>query len=235
MLIQSIVLLFGQEKFLLKGYGVNDLRHFYFFDNLSQERLAKINSFATHRKMSKGTILFYEKERPKALTLLIEGVLKVYKTDPKNNEVVMHRFRPMSLIAEMAVLEGLPYPASAVFETDGEVIQIDFDRFKNEFLSDPDVAFIFFKSLSKKIRYLESVIALNVVLDSTARLAKFIHDTDGAALVDYKNYQLAEHLHMTPETLSRVFQKLLKLDLLEKDLSNNYKIKNKEGLHALTD
>ena len=211
-----------------------DLRSFYFFDNLTQEQLETINSFAIRKKMPKGSILFYEKELPKSLTLLTEGLLKVYKTDPKNNEIVMHRFKPISLVAEMAVLEGLPYPASAIFETDGEVIQIDFERFKNEFLHDPDVAFVFFKSLSKKIRYLESVIALNIVLDSTSRLAKFIFDTNGEALTQYKHYQLAEHLHMTPETLSRVFKKLLQLNLLEKD-ATNYKIKNKEGLEALFD
>ncbi|MDD2358147.1 MAG: Crp/Fnr family transcriptional regulator [Thiovulaceae bacterium] len=214
---------------------MSDLKKFYFFNNLSEEQLAIIDTFATRVKMPKGSVLFYEKEQPKSLTLLTEGVLKVYKTDLKNNEIVMHRFMPTTLIAEMAVLEGLPYPASAVFESDGEVIQIDFARFKNEFLHDPDIAFLFFKSLSKKIRYLESVIALNVVLDSTTRLAKFIYDTDGNALITYKNYQLAEHLHMTPETLSRVFKKLLKLNLLEKDLNNTYKIKNKEGLQALFD
>jgi len=210
---------------------VNELRQFYFFENLSDEQLETINSFAVRRKLKKGAILFYEKEMPKALTLLTKGVLKVYKTDPKYNEIVMHRFTPTTLVAEMAVLEGLPYPASAIFETDGEIIQIDFDRFKKEFLHDPDVALILFKSLSMKIRYLDSVIALNIVLDSTSRLAKYIYDTDGAAL-HYKHYQLAEHLHMTPETLSRVFKKLLKLDLLEKE-SHNYVIKNKEGLLAL--
>ncbi len=208
-----------------------DLRQFYFFENLSDEQLKIISSFAVRKKMNKGSIVFYEKDLPKTLTLLTVGVLKVYKTDPKNNEIVMGRFKPTSLIAEMAVLEGIPYPASAVFETDGEIIQIDFDRFKKEFLHDPDISFALFKSLSKKIRYLESVIALNVVLDSTARLAKFIYDTEGA-LTQYKHYQIAEQLHMTPETLSRTFKKLVILDLLEK-VSNGYRIKNKEGLHVL--
>ena len=208
-----------------------DLRQFYFFENLSDAQLRLLSSFAIRKKMSKGSIVFYEKERPKTLTLLTEGVLKVYKTDPKNNEIVMGRFKPSSLIAEMAVLEGIPYPASAAFETDGEVIQIDFERFKKEFFHDPDVAFVFFKSLSKKIRYLESVIALNVVLDSTARLAKFIYDTEDA-LTQFKHYQIAEQLHMTPETLSRTFKKLVVLDLLEK-VSNGYRIKNRQGLQVL--
>ena len=143
----------------------------------------------------------------------------------------MHRFRPLGLVAEMALLEGIPYPASASFETDGEVIEIDFERFKKEFIRNPDISFLFFKSLSKKIKYLEDVIALNVVLDSTARLAKYLYDHDNA-LTTLKHYQLAEHLHMTPETLSRTFKKLVVLNLLEKK-PQGYGIKNREGLHVL--
>jgi len=75
------------------------------------------------------------------------------------------------------------------------------------------------------------VIALNIVLDSTARLAKYIYDKS-TTLTNLKQYQVAEHLHMTPETLSRTFKKLVILELLEKD-SNGYKIKNKEGLRVL--
>jgi CRP/FNR family transcriptional regulator len=90
---------------------------------------------------------------------------------------------------------------------------------------------MFFKSLSKKIKYLESVIALNVVLDSTARLAKFLCDNKNA-LGTLKHYEVATHLHMTPETLSRTFKKLLVLDLVEKE-PEGYKIKNREGLKVL--
>ncbi len=210
---------------------MTNLRKIYFFETLSDEQLELLGSFSTKKHFDKGAILFYEKEQPTTLTLLIEGTLKVYKTDPKNNEIIMHRFRPISLIAEMATLEGMPYPASAAFETEGTVIEIDFERFKKEFLHDPDVALLLFKSLSKKIKYLEDVIALNVVLDSTARLAKFLCDNDNV-LTELKHYQLAEHLHMTPETLSRTFKKLVVLDLLEKE-SNGYRIKSREGLRVL--
>jgi CRP/FNR family transcriptional regulator len=211
---------------------VNDLKQCYFFENLDDEQLALLSTFSHKKHYEKGAILFYEKEKPKSLILLIEGILKVYKTDQKNNEVIMHRFMPVSLVAEMAVLEDILYPASAAFESAGVVIEIDFEKFKKEFLHNPHIALIFFKSLSKKIKYLEDVIALNVVLDSTARLAKYIYDKSDA-LKSLKQYQVAEHLHMTPETLSRTFKKLIILELLEKDESTGYKIKNREGLRVL--
>jgi len=210
---------------------MQDLRRCSFFENLDEEQLKLLSSFAIRKKYTKGSILFYEKDVPKSLILLTEGVLKVYKTDQKNNEIIMHMFHPVSMIAEMVVLENIPYPASAAFETDGSIIEIDFERFKKEFFNNPEVALVLFKSLSRKIRYLENVIALNVVLDSTARLAKFLYD-NGDSPESIKQYQLAEQLHMTPETLSRTFKKLVILGLLEKD-SKGYHIKNKQGLQVL--
>jgi len=210
---------------------MDDLRNFYYFENLNDEQFKLLSSFARKNKYEKDSILFYEKEVPTSLILLVEGTLKVYKTDMKNNEIILNRFRPMSMIAEMAILEGIPYPASAVFETNGTIIEIDFERFKKEFFNNPEIALMFFKSLSKKIKYLEDVIALNIVLDSTSRLAKFLCNNE-ETLKSLKHYEVAKHLHMTPETLSRTFKKLVVLDLVEKD-SSGYIIKSRDGLEVL--
>jgi len=207
-----------------------DLRCVSCFENLEDSELEFLSSFSHKRQFKKGEILFYEKDTPKHLTLLTEGILKVYKTDVKNNEIVLHRFMPTSLIAEMAVFEGMDYPASAAFESDGSVIEIDFAKFKSGFLTNADVAFNFFRSLSKKIKYLEDVISLNIVLDSTSRTAKYICENESA--LDMKNNQLAKYLHMTPETLSRIFKKFTKLGFIEK-VHGGYRVTNKEGLTIL--
>ncbi|RLA73043.1 MAG: Crp/Fnr family transcriptional regulator [Epsilonproteobacteria bacterium] len=211
-------------------YNVDDLRKISFFENLDDKELKLLASFSRKKSFSKGEIVFYEKNMPSSLILLTEGVLKVYKTDLKNNEIVLHRFKPYSLVAEMVTLEGLPYPASGSFDTDGAIIEIDFEKFKKEFFNNPEVALNFFKSLSKKIKNLESVISLNIVLDSTARIAKYICENDEALTM--KHSQLAQYLHMTPETLSRMFKKLVTLELVEKT-SSGYVITNREGLRVL--
>lgn len=210
--------------------NIEDLRKISFFENLDEKDLKLLASFSRKRSYSKGEIVFYEKEIPTSLIFLTEGILKVYKTDLKNNEVVLSRFKPITLVAEMVTLEDLPYPASGSFDTDGTVIEIDFEKFKKEFFNNPTVALNFFKSLSRKIKNLESVISLNIVLDSTARIAKYISENEEALRM--KHSQLAQHLHMTPETLSRMFKKLVTLELVEKT-SNGYVITNREGLRVL--
>ena len=131
----------------------------------------------------------------------------------------------------MAVLEAIPFPASASFETDGSVILIDFKRFRESFMDNPKIAYTLIKSLSKKVKNLEEVIDLNIVLDTTARLAKCLY-TDETVLGKLKNYQLADDLHMTPETLSRTLKKFSVLGLITKG-RHGYAITNREGLRVL--
>jgi CRP/FNR family transcriptional regulator len=207
------------------------LQQCYFFENLDSDDIKELESISKKVSYTKGSILFYEKEDANSLILLVEGVVKIYKTDLKNNEVVMRRFRAPTLVAEMAAFEEIPFPASASFETDGTVIIIDFKRFKERFMDKPGVAYAIIKSLSRKVKNLEEVIDLNIVLDTTARLAKYIYENE-AILDELKNYQIAEDLHMTPETLSRTLKKFSVLGLLEKG-DNGYEIKNIEGLRVL--
>lgn len=206
---------------------IEELKNINFFENLDDKELQLLLSIARKRVFSQGEILFYEKDKAQHLTMVLEGIVKVYKIDPKNNEIVLHRFRPKSLVAEMAVFEGIPYPASAAFESDGSVLEIDFEKFQEYFLANKDIALALFRSLTQKIKYLDNVIALNVVLDSTARVAKYICEDDDAFKM--KNNQLAKYLHMTPETLSRILKKFTKLGFVTKE-NNSYKIVDEEAL-----
>jgi len=206
---------------------IEELKSINFFENLDDKELQLLLSIARKRVFSQGEILFYEKDKVQHLTMVLEGIVKIYKIDPKNNEIVLHRFRPKSLVAEMAVFEGIPYPASAAFESDGSVLEIDFEKFQEYFLANKDIALALFRSLTQKIKYLDNVIALNVVLDSTARVAKYICEDEDA--LKMKNNQLAQYLHMTPETLSRILKKFTKLGFVKKE-NNSYKIVNEEAL-----
>ncbi len=208
-----------------------DLSSCYFFQNLDAEDIRALDNITKKVSYTKGSILFYEKEDADNLIILVEGVVKIYKTDLKNNEVVMRRFRAPTLVAEMATLEEIPFPASASFETDGTVYIIDFKKFKEKFMQKPSISYAIIKSLSKKVKNLEEVIDLNIVLDTTARLAKYLHEREGN-LNELKNYQIAEDLHMTPETLSRTLKKFTILGLVEKG-DNGYVVTNLEGLAVL--
>lgn len=206
------------------------IEKFYFFDNLPKEKLNRLKEISKTKTYSKGEIAFFEGERTDHLMILTQGILQIYKSDAKGNKIVLHVFYPYSLIAEIVNFENMPYPATGEFLTDGKVILIDYKKFEKEFLKDPEVAFTIIKSLTNKIRYLEHVITNDLVLSSTARVAKFIYEHEREFL-NLKKNEIAELLNITPETLSRIITKFKKLGILEKHKSN-YVVKEKEALRS---
>jgi CRP/FNR family transcriptional regulator len=182
------------------------LQNIFIFRSFGQKDLEKLATITMSKNYSKDSILFYEGEFPKKLYILTDGVISVNKTDAKGNEILLHRFLPTSLIAEMATFQEMNFPATAKFETNGTVLEVDYKPFKEQFISDPKILFEITKSLCVKIKYLEETITTQLTLDSTARVAKFLYENE-KVLKSLKQTQIATMLNITPETLSRILRK----------------------------
>ena len=206
---------------------MHPLRDFFFFDELDDEHFKEIEQISKVVHYKKGSIAFFEGEEATSLFIL-EGVLQVYKTDMKGNRIILHHFFPKTMVAELANLEHMPFPASAEFETDGVAVVIDYPKFEEKFLACPNVSRLFIRSLTKKVKYLENVIANNMVMDSTARVAKFIYEHEND-IVKLKKRSIAADLNMTPETLSRILKKFVTLKLIKKE-KEQIVILDKQGL-----
>lgn len=190
------------------------LNDIYLFKDLSEETINKIEEFSTLLKLSKNNIVFYEGDESKDLYLLSKGIIKLYKTSSNDKEIILKYFHSNEFIAEVANFEQIPYPATAQSFTDVEIIRIDFEKLKELIFLDPQLSFVIQKSLIKKIRNLENVVSLQLVLDSKERIAKFIHDHT-EDFFNTKNVEIAEILNMSPETLSRMLSSLRSEGLID--------------------
>lgn len=188
----------------------DNLKDFAFFSLLEEKDLLRLKEISVKKKFNKDEILFYRGDEPKYLYLLLKGIAKLYTYDFKDNEVVIHNLFATSFIAEIANYEGVNFPANCSFETDAEVLLIDYKKFKNEFLLKPEISMLFIKSLTKKIKALESFISYNISLNSKEKIARFLIENE-EILINLKQTKIAQILNITPETFSR------KLAVLKKD------------------
>ncbi|MEO1924258.1 MAG: Crp/Fnr family transcriptional regulator [Nautiliaceae bacterium] len=200
-----------------------ELKEFFLFKGLNEEEINQIKEFTIIKKLKKDEIVFYEKENPAYLHLLIEGVARVYKIDNKGNELIIHKFMPVSLIAELANLENIPYPANCAMDSDGVILKIEFEKFK-KFMKKGDVCFSIMSSLLRKMKYLDGLIQANLVLDTETKIAKFIYENP-EAFESLKQHSIATLLNIKPETLSRKLKKFKELGIIE-SIGNKLKIKN---------
>ncbi len=172
------------------------------FEALTGEEMEKLYAISSEISYQKGNILFYEGDQPLRLFLLLDGIVKVYKVDTKGNEIVMHFFQPQTLIAETAHIEKIPYPATAVCETNCVLLEIDYGAFERDFLRNPEISLKIINSLSKKIKALQTVISRNLTMDTFSRLCRFLYENE-EHVGEISHRQIAAILNITPETLSR--------------------------------
>jgi len=191
-------------------------KDYAYFDFLEQKDIERLKEISFKKAYKKGEILFYKGDEPRYLHLLIFGVVKLYIHDFKDNEVVIHNLVGPSLIAEIVNYEEINFIANCSFETNCEVILIDYKRFKEEFLLKPEISMFFIKSLTKKIKYLENFINYNITLNSLEKIAKFLYENE-KLLSSLKQVKIAQILNITPETFSRGLTKLKKDKIIEND------------------
>jgi len=191
-------------------------KDYAYFDFLEQKDIERLKEISFKKAYKKGEILFYKGDEPRYLHLLIFGVAKVYIHDFKDNEVVIHNLVGPSLIAEIVNYEEINFIANCSFETNAEVLLIDYKKFKEEFLLRPEISMFFIKSLTKKIKYLEKFINYNITLNSLEKIAKFLFENE-KLLSSLKQVKIAQILNITPETFSRGLTKLKKDKIIEND------------------
>jgi CRP/FNR family transcriptional regulator len=203
------------------------LKEIPLFSNLDFKDLEELKNISQIIELKKNDVVFYEGDKSNFLYILTSGEAKIYKTDKKGNEIILHRFIAPTLLAERANLASIPYPANCAMITEGIVLKIDFQKFK-DLMKKEDICFKIMQSLLKKMTSLEETINNNMVLDIPTRIAKFIYENSDR-FENLKQHEIANLLNIKPETLSRKLKKLKELNIIENQ-NSKLKIKNKEKL-----
>lgn len=202
------------------------------FSKLSDIQLEKLKKISVVKKYNAKEILFYEGDEPIYLYVLLQGTLKVYKTNHKGQQIFLHQFYPGGLVAELAHFEHIPYPATAEFTSNSEVLRIDYQALEKDFFKNPEISFEIIKSLIAKHKILIDVIQKEVILTAEAKVAKFILDNH-ELFETLKNTQIASVLNLTPETLSRILGRFKASGWIEQEERHHLNILDKEALLAM--
>ena len=167
----------------------------------------EIEKIGILRHYSSGEIVFYEGDDSRYFHLLIEGEVSIFKSSASTETLQIHRFRAPSLIAEVATLKSIPYPASCEATQPSTILKIARDPFLALIQSDPSLSIAIISSLTQKIGALEHALSRHSAPSALAKVARLIRD-DRDIFKRLKGIEIARHIGITPETLSRTIKKL---------------------------
>lgn len=190
------------------------------FNHLSSQQRREIEHIGILRHYNVDEIVFYEGEDSRYFHLLIDGEVSVYKSTSGNEPIVIHRFRGPSLIAEVATLKQIPYPASCQALQNSLILKIARDPFLQLLQNDPSLSIALISSLTQKISLLEHSLQRHSAPNAMAKVARFIRD-DAELYHRLKGVEISKMLGITPETFSRMVTKLKSEGIIRFDSTKN--------------
>ncbi|MCU0549343.1 MAG: Crp/Fnr family transcriptional regulator [Leptolyngbya sp. Prado105] len=191
------------------------------FQGLPVDQLAKLVELAIVQSYNKGEILFHQGDEGIGFFVVRSGRVKVFKLSADGKEQILHIFGQGDHFAEVPVLDGLCFPASASALEKLEVLFFPRQAFLQLLEQQPTLAINLLKSFARHLRTFSHLVDNLALREVPARLANYLlslsEQAGNAEVVelDLPKGQLAARLGTIPETLSRVFAKLSREGLIE--------------------
>jgi CRP-like cAMP-binding protein len=200
---------------------LNFIKQLSFFNSLDNEKLNIIDNISKVITHPKNSILYYENDINNKIFFLVSGLLKVYKIDKFENEIFLYYIHKNSLISELTTLDNdmIRCFSNAEFMEESTILEVDFSEFKAEFLSKNILNNEFINEILLKTQQLHCVVNRELVFDATAKVAFSLCD-DLEMFNSLKRHEISFMLHIQPETLSRVLNKLKRSAIIDIENSN---------------
>jgi CRP-like cAMP-binding protein len=185
------------------------------FRLLAPDLLERIGASARRRTLQAGELVFREGEPCRGFFAIEAGAVKLYRTSPDGREQVVHNLTRGLTFAEAAVLGMGRYPVSAcATESPTQLIEIAGEPFLALFREDGRLGPAVVSSLCMRLLALVERVEELSLLHAGSRLARYLlrQPASGPAErarieLPLAKKELAAHLSMTPETLSRLLRR----------------------------
>ncbi len=213
------------------------------FAEFGDEALARLAARSVTRTYGAGHVLFTAGEACRGLYVVEWGRVRIYRTSPSGREQVLHTEGPGHAVAELPLLDGGAYPASAIAEVESRLVFVPRAEFEALYRDNADVAQAVIRELGKRLRHLVQVTETLAFRDVAARLALHLaqyaeqHGTPTAhgteLVLDRTREELALELGTARESVSRAFKQLAQNGLVERMSRTRLRIPDVERLRTL--
>jgi len=152
------------------------LKKIPFLAPLKEEELRSLLPFLKEKKFKKNQALFHEGEPGRCLFLIRSGNVKVYKLSSDGKEKILRIFGPDDFFAELPLLDGGKYPASAETLSDCTLLCLSREDFLKTLSANPTIMKKIYEVVGERLRHFTTMVTDLTLKDASCRLAGFLLD-----------------------------------------------------------
>jgi CRP-like cAMP-binding protein len=147
-----------------------------FFVGFSSDKLEMVGQRVFERNLARGEMALNEGAEPGALYFVAEGVIKLFKTSAEGKEQIISLMRPGDSFNDVPMFDGGPAPANAQALGQVKLYGIQRDDLEMMLKQYPELSHNVIIVLSRKIRYLISLVEDLSFRSVISRVAKILLD-----------------------------------------------------------
>jgi CRP-like cAMP-binding protein len=211
------------------------LRKCLLMRGLDDESVALLAAVGVIKRFAKNEQIFREGEECPGLYVVGIGVVQIYKLAPSGKLHVLHFAEPGRTFAEVAALGEFPCPANAQALEPTTCVLIPTHQFRRLLRDHHALCLQLLEGMSLWVRQLVGLLEDLVLRDASGRLARHLLNsapTGDAAVftLPVMKKDLASHLNLTSETLSRTLRRLAEAGLIDLLDAQHLRIRDAAGL-----
>lgn len=191
------------------------------FGGLEQDQLAHVLRITQVREFSRLESIFMEGDPGEGFFVVAHGKIKIYKVSAEGKEQILHIYGPGHPIGEVPVFSGSRFPANAQAIEKSRLLYFPRPDFVELIATHPSVALNMLAVLSMRLRQFTVQIENLSLKEVPARIASYLmllaqeQDNYETVALPISKGQLASLIGTIPETLSRIFNKMSGLGLIQ--------------------
>lgn len=186
------------------------LKNIALFSNLTTQEFAQFQNSAQLRTHKKGSIIFLEAEAAKFFYIVNSGWIKLFRTMPDGQEIIIDMLTTGQMFGENAIFEAEQHVCSAQVVEDVLLSSVPANLLREQIRRIPALALNMLSNMSKHHRRHYGELAFNAMLDAPQRVGCFLlrlchggsQDTVAFNL-PYDKTLIADTLGMKGATFSR--------------------------------
>lgn len=206
------------------------------FSGLNWDEIMEVANITTNLKFKKGEVIFLQGDTIDKLYVINEGRVKISKISEDGKEQIIRILDPGDFMGELSLFKQSPLNDNAEALEPTVMCVIEGEKIKDIIYKNPGISIKIMEELSSRLEKSDKLIERLVLHDVESRVADILLsmvDENGRIDLIISKKDLASHIGMSQETLSRKLSHFQSMGWIKQIGQRQINILDKESLQNI--